>query len=857
MHYKEDIEVLPSGNIVLRNIQVDESGDYKCIIYNPSTEQLKKSDFIVTLNVSPSTDPPLPTWILDSDANSQIKLNIGDDAVLECPSAGLPEPKVNWTKYDGYLKKSRSQVISGNLHINNLELRDEGTYLCSSNGIQRFVTLEVRELPKITVSSNHIEGELGSSLRIICNVQGRPKPTVQWYHNGKLLTDSYTKILHGDTAKLITKLEESDVGIYQCMASNEAGVASASIYLWVKGQVLDPFGADGEGLSIMNTNSPNETTSIDEDDIKKSRKDKKRNRKKDKRRKKKGKNRRRHRNRVILVPPSQPTVTQLSDSSVMLNWTVQKNEGLAVKFFRVQYKEVAPSKSSWKTEDHELSKHVRQYEVKHLKKGGYYKFRIAAVYTNDDNKVGNLSPRFQLKYNSDGKSVPASEPIIVEVKPIANNNIYGISLKWMYNGPDARDLKGFIVHFKPYDESGDFKEIVLNQIGLRHYFLVNLTSHTDYAIKLQSFNSNGRSQFSKIVVKRTRGPPIVEKTTSGPAQSVPIDHGNPMTSSSGQELYMILGIVLGIMLLALIVFMLMCWWKQRQQRRMPVMNGVLHSKFHDQSHRIYTDSTRKKYMNGGYPTNGYIPNGHGPHSPNKMNINVNPVPPHPEAMSLTRHTDKGTYYHNHIGNGSVRAFGHVNTSDNNFNNINSNKKVMLSNEEASQPMLCDNNKSDHTGDNNEAIVYNYDCCSNHHYDQTLPEHTYDSDTVYSGGDTCDRNSPMPSSVLPGYGLCNQSHERISHRLSQNLDLNQSHDSLSHKHSGHSKQRHRGKHRHNGENLTRDQATNTDLSSNEGTIEFTTFNKSQNSSDQNHQGNPSTDLISSEDLSQRNEVKQKY
>ncbi len=61
------------------------------------------------------------------------------------------------------------------------------------------------------------------------------------------------------------------------------------------------------------------------------------------------------------------------------------------------------------------------------------------------------------------------------------------------------------------------------------------------------------------------------------------------------------------------------------------MNGVIHAKFQDQAQRIYSESMRKKYMNG-FPLNGLngvVANGHVAHgngSPgNKMNININPM----------------------------------------------------------------------------------------------------------------------------------------------------------------------------------------------------------------------------------------
>ena len=80
---------------------------------------------------------------------------------------------------------------------------------------------------------------------------------------------------------------------------------------------------------------------------------------------------------VKLVPPNKPEVKQLSDTSVMLNWTVPDNEGLKITFFRVQYKRVGQrkpggkkgelKKNSWKTEDIEIDSHIRMYEVNNLK----------------------------------------------------------------------------------------------------------------------------------------------------------------------------------------------------------------------------------------------------------------------------------------------------------------------------------------------------------------------------------------------------------------------------------------------------------------------------------------------------------
>ncbi|KAK6168430.1 hypothetical protein SNE40_020965 [Patella caerulea] len=875
----DNTEVLPSGNIVLRNIELRQTGLYRCVIVNPNTGVNKTSTFTISLQVFPQTSSGvvIGTMILESDSTSssdlQLKLNKGEDAVLECPAAGYPEPQVNWTKYAGFLPPSRSTVISGNLHIKKIQLQDEGTYLCSSNTSQKFVTLEVKEIPSITVDEDVIEAERGSSLRLRCHVKGRPTPEITWYHDGRIITNSVTKILNHETAKLINKVKATDGGIYQCMAKNEAGVSSAAIFLRVKGQVVDPIGADGDSIpNVMNTNSPNETT---DESIKKhhhhkhsknhGKKDRHKNKKKNKKNKKKnkGKNRRKNKNGTVkLVPPSRPSVTQLSESSVMLNWTVPENDGLPVTFFRVQYKEVSPKKRAWQTEDRDIAKTVRKYEVNNLKKGGTYKFRIAAVYSNNDNNIGQNSPRFQLTSNTQPETaVPAEAPTIVEAKPIVFENVYGIGVRWQYRAPDSPQIEGFNIFYKPYDHPGEYKQNNLPGASVREYLLKYLKSDTEYSIKMQSYNSAGKSDFSNVVVKRTRGKPDIDSVNPTPAPEkttiprsrppVASDDGSTQSNKKSSEmLYMILGIVLGIMLLLLIVFMFMCWWKQRQQRRMLAMNGVIQSKFQDQAHRIYTDSMRKKYMNGGYPVNGlngYVANGHGPHGQLKPNLNVNPVSS--EMTSLPRNPDSVKYFHNPVGNGSVGTIGHTNASDNNCNNINSNKIVLVDPDDPSQPMLSDSHRLENT-----EHIYQPNCCPNHHYHQTLPGHSSNEGDV-SGTDTFNGSSPQH-----GFQRLYRSEDGLSHKpfVEENLGPSerQSYDSLSpsdHQSGRYSnKHRHRRKQRHNREQTTRDQATNTDLSSNEGaSIEFTTFNKSGSNSDQMNVPSVSTSDLQCTDLSHLN------
>ena len=112
-----------------------------------------------------------------------------------------------------------------------------------------------------------------------------------------------------------------------------------------------------------------------------------------------------------MIPPTKPNVTRLSDESVMVHWSVPQNEGLPIEFFKVQFKEADKSGSRWKTIDEDIPSHIRSYEVSGLKAGLTYRFRIAAVYTNNDNKLGPTSAKFVLE-KEPPKKKPAHVPFI-------------------------------------------------------------------------------------------------------------------------------------------------------------------------------------------------------------------------------------------------------------------------------------------------------------------------------------------------------------------------------------------------------------------------------------------------------------
>lgn len=70
-----------------------------------------------------------------------------------------------------------------------------------------------------------------------------------------------------------------------------------------------------------------------------------------------------------MVVPTKPKVTKQNDTSVLVEWTIPDNDGLAIKFFVVQYKEVFPNKDHWQTEDKQILSKYRKVTVNLLKPG--------------------------------------------------------------------------------------------------------------------------------------------------------------------------------------------------------------------------------------------------------------------------------------------------------------------------------------------------------------------------------------------------------------------------------------------------------------------------------------------------------
>ncbi|KAE9421029.1 hypothetical protein Angca_002186 [Angiostrongylus cantonensis] len=131
------------------------------------------------------------------------------------------------------------------LRIDSVELSDMGRYRCSaanSLGVAaKEVTLTLRSPPTIVIPLSDRHVATVSDLILECPLSSTDlHSSVEWFKDAKpivpiLMPSERRKRFHVDHNRLVVNsTSTSDSGVYQCIVSNEVGVASSSAYVLVR-----------------------------------------------------------------------------------------------------------------------------------------------------------------------------------------------------------------------------------------------------------------------------------------------------------------------------------------------------------------------------------------------------------------------------------------------------------------------------------------------------------------------------------------------------------------------------------------------------------------------------------------------
>ncbi|XP_055310985.1 interference hedgehog isoform X2 [Sitodiplosis mosellana] len=592
---------LSTGALMLQSVTHLDSGTYWCKAVNTITGVEVKS--LQKTSVTVEHTPRGPPTLLYSSSDHVI-VKPGATAILECPGIGYPVPKTSWTRPGTVISNNRTSVFGTGLQILNARPEDRGEYICQlDNGIIPAKTLKIRldvlEAPKIERGPIDTLTDEGERLELECIATGFPIPTIYWLING-VDTRMDPTIRATGSRLIIDGLQKKHAGIVQCFARNEESEVCESKLLQVKPKTIS---GDMMGTQPLGT-IPNFSKSNRE------------------RNSKPGKGKKKHKH-TIMVPPTRPNVTRLADDKVMVRWSVPPHdEGLPILFFKVQYRLLGsttkPTKrSQWMTADVDIAPNTFMYEVDGLKASNWYRFRIAAVYSNNDNQLSNASRNFLLRsieqIDERNRQLPA--PNLTRVEPISETSVV---LHWTLAEHNQIDFDGFYAYFRPASTAGEYMKATIDGMEKRSFQIDDLESGTAYEFKLQSFTSSAASDFMAIITGKTLKP-----STPSPIDPSVITTSKSTTKPPKPYVLLVAGLV-GAGFILLITFIFLCFFMKRRKK------SGLHDANENKSHPDHIQAEANGFPVGNVGSNGRI---NSPVHKNRlngvvprMNMNITPNP---------------------------------------------------------------------------------------------------------------------------------------------------------------------------------------------------------------------------------------
>ncbi|XP_017779518.1 PREDICTED: contactin-like [Nicrophorus vespilloides] len=214
--------------LVIRNVQVEDEGEYVCRVYNDRASH--QNSVIINVQAEPNFTIPLTDKHVDSKG----------ELVWTCEAFGIPDVNYTWWKNGrqlvmGYMDsedRTRIKIQDNVLTITDLDDdRDPGMYQCrATNTLKtRYSSAQLRVLSfKPSFKKHPLESETYAAehgnVTIVCKPEAAPKPRFVWKVNGRVIaTGGHRKIMDNGNL-IIAPVSRDDEGIYTCTASNQLGM---------------------------------------------------------------------------------------------------------------------------------------------------------------------------------------------------------------------------------------------------------------------------------------------------------------------------------------------------------------------------------------------------------------------------------------------------------------------------------------------------------------------------------------------------------------------------------------------------------------------------------------------------------
>ncbi|XP_030394259.1 cell adhesion molecule-related/down-regulated by oncogenes isoform X1 [Gopherus evgoodei] len=253
--------ILPSGNLQILNVSLEDKGSYKCAAYNPVTHDLKLEPTGHKLIVSRTSAEGFR--ILHPTVSQALAVPQHSPLTLECVVSGLPASHVHWFK-DGQdaLTGSRWRLLHSHLVTDRLDTLDAGNYSCvvaNESGIVKYINYTVTILESASISKGLQDQTVavGATIHFSCDIHGNPAPNLTWFHNAAPIHLSPRHLVTGNRLR-ISGITKEDSGLYQCVANNGIGFMQSTGRLQIQ---------TGKGSKPVIVSSPASANVVDGGDV--------------------------------------------------------------------------------------------------------------------------------------------------------------------------------------------------------------------------------------------------------------------------------------------------------------------------------------------------------------------------------------------------------------------------------------------------------------------------------------------------------------------------------------------------------------------------------------------------------------
>ncbi|XP_068967253.1 titin isoform X4 [Bombus flavifrons] len=260
--YKDGISILNNPDYLTTYVQgictltieetfAEDSAKYTCRAFNIAGSA-ETSATLTVKETAPEEQPSPPVFVKELVASMAVE---GSSHRMECIVEGNPLPTVQWFKNDVNIDNSPDYIITYNngeavLKFEEVFLEDKATYTCkAANRLGQASTsafLDIQpveftsEKPYFVAPLSNAMGRAGQRVKLECEAKGNPTPTLTWYHDGRPVEETMNLKIQTDagrTSLIISEAFAKDAGCYTVVAKNNAGEATVSCNVSVKGRL--------------------------------------------------------------------------------------------------------------------------------------------------------------------------------------------------------------------------------------------------------------------------------------------------------------------------------------------------------------------------------------------------------------------------------------------------------------------------------------------------------------------------------------------------------------------------------------------------------------------------------------------